>query len=492
MSAYTKDSNGTGLSIAQEVEGTPGTLPATPIWRQMEPNSYGDFGSANKTAPREVIKQDRQRRKGPLIDRDTSAAFASDFAHETFLHVMPGFMCADWRKKDELDVSAVTGTGYTVAAGGAAFVNGSLFFAQDFADAANNGLKLAAGTSTGTEVKTTGLVAAGGDAGRVTRVGVEAGAADAAIVAVGSRFALQTTTLALNALGVIPGEWVFVGGDAAATKFSATGKNGWHRVYSVSATQMVFDRWPDGQAADAGTGKTIRVFLGHVIKNESNPALQKFYTYQLERVLSDANIEYVKGAQGNTLAVNVTAAEKLTTDLNFMGTDTEHVAVLKSGTRPTLPEQVAFNSGADFKRLRVLNDTDGSVALATYMTDLKLSIDNGLSGNKAIGTVGSIDHTAADFKVSGSVEAYFTTIDAIAAIKANKEFSIDWAMVSRVGASNVGWLFDIPYVGMSDARLKVEKDKPIKLPLTQDAYAHPTLNHTLLAMSFAYLPALAS
>ena len=47
--ANKQDSNQTGLRYCQEESLK--TLPASPIWKQFEPNSYGDFGaSTTKTA----------------------------------------------------------------------------------------------------------------------------------------------------------------------------------------------------------------------------------------------------------------------------------------------------------------------------------------------------------------------------------------------------------------------------------------------------------
>jgi hypothetical protein len=51
-----------------------------------------------------------------------------------------------------------------------------------------------------------------------------------------------------------------------------------------------------------------------------------------------------------------------------------------------------------------------------------------------------------------------------------------------------GWLWDMPLLMLGDGRLKVEKDKPVTIPLTMDGAAHTVLNHTLLAIRFPFLP----
>ena len=79
--------------------------------------------------------------------------------------------------------------------------------------------------------------------------------------------------------------------------------------------------------ADAGAGKTIQIFYGDVLKNESDPALIKRRTYHLERQLGNDGdgtmSEYIKGSVPNDLMLDVKQADKATVDLNFIATDAE-------------------------------------------------------------------------------------------------------------------------------------------------------------------------
>ena len=275
-------------------------------------------------------------------------------------------------------------------------------------------------------------------------------------------------------------------GDAAGEKFATAANNGFYRIETIAAKSIVFDRSPNSPVTDTGTGKTIRVFFGHVIKNEQAADIVA-RTYQLERKLTSANYEYLLGAMPNVLALDIKTADKITIDLSFVAMDGDTETAAKSGGRPDLPSgNFAFNSSSDFTRLRLLDDTAGG-SLATYLQDLKLTIDNGVTPAKAIGTIGSIDLTPGDFMVNGTVEAYFSTLTAVDAVRANDDVSLDFALVAK----NLGWLFDVPLITLGDARLKVEKDKPIILPLSLDAAAHETLDHTLLVVYYTYLPSAA-
>lgn len=482
----TVDSNKTGLRYAEETFGSIGVLPGSPVWNPLEPNSYAEFGAQITTLARNPLTAGRQRKKGLVVDLDAAAGFQSDFTQKSLADLMQGFMFADWRKKTNLVPTAVSSTLYTVPSGGTGFPAGSLLFAEGFAVPGNNGLKLVS-ASAGTTVSAPGLATETPPADvRITRVGVQGASGDITVTVSGGVATLGATTLNFTTLGLIPGEWIYIGGDLAAEQFATAANNGFARVLSVAASAIVLDRQPGTMVTDAGAGKTIRLYFGHAIKNESDPALIKTRSYQLERSLSTGGFDYIIGAVANTLELGVTTAEKITVDLGFIGMDVETRTVgagAKSGTRPGLPIEEAFNSTSDFARLRLYNST-GAADLTTYLTELNLSIDNGVVPNKAISRLGAIGVSAGDFMAAGSVTAYFTDVSVIEAIRANVDVSLDFAITK----SNAGWLFDLPLVSLGDGRLAIEKDKPITIPLSLDGAAHGTFNHTLLVVQFVYLP----
>lgn len=483
-------SNQTGLAITEESSYK--TLPGSPVWTDLQPNSYSDFGGEIKRTVRAPIKADRQRQKGVVTDVDAAGAFEIDFTQKTPYTLLPGFLFANWRTKLNNTVSAVTSTGYTVASGGTSYAQNELIFAEGFNTAANNGLKAVGASSTGTEVKASGLTAeASPPAGsKITKVGVQGASGDLTLTVSGGVATLGSTTLNFTTLGgstLIPGEWIWLGGDQTAEKFATAACNGWYRIKTVAANSIVFDRKPDNAVTDNGSSKTIRLFYGHVLKNESSVANIVNKSYQIERQLATNNYEYIRGCGANQLELNLATADKVTASLSYVAGDRTTATSAASGTHTGVVAEDGFNTTSNVTRLRMLDADNSDADLFTFVTDMKLMVNNNIKGVKAIGELGAFDLTAGEFAVSGSVTAYFTSVSALTALDTNHAVSLDFTMVTK----NQGYLVDLPYLSLGNAKPNVTKDEAVTLPIDMDAAEHPVLHHTMLVGFYAYLPTLA-
>ena len=486
------DSNSVGLRYAEELADTIGTLPGSPVWYPIEPNGFGEFGAQYKQVARETINASRQRRKGSITDLDVTGGFSSDFTSLSLFDIMQGFFFADWRKKTEMSPTAVAAGSYTVASGGTGFLVNSLIWAQGFTNSVNNGLKLVT-ASTGTSVSAAGTVVETPPAGDlITRVGHRGALGDLTLTVNGGKAQLNSTALNFTTLGLIPGEWLWLGGDIAVNQFATAALNGFYRIQTIAANAILFDRAPTTPAADTGATKLIDIYFAHVIKNESSPALIKQRSYHLERYFGTAGpgYEYAKGCVANTLEIEIKQADKIELQFGFIGTAIEDAPSAKTGTRPSLPKEEVFNASSDFSRLRMLNELT-QATLFTYLTDLKLTIDNNVEVAKSIAILGGFDVNVGDFSVAGSAKAYFATTDAANAIRNNSDVSLDFALV-KGNPQAVGYVFDIPLVTLGDGRRSVERNKPIMMDLSANGVAHPTLDHTLMVNFFTYLPQLAT
>jgi hypothetical protein len=313
-------------------------------------------------------------------------------------------------------------------------------------------------------------------------------------------------------MGLIPGEWIWIGGDLAAQRFTnvnADGdevNNGWARIHTVATGALTFDKTRFVMTTEASTTETVRLYYGRVLKNEADPTLQVRRTYQLERQLGapDADLpaeiqaEYLEGWVPNELTFNFATADKVTVDLSGNATNVSTVdgpTALKAGSRPALVSGDAFNTSNDVARLKlsVLDRTAGSSpsALFAFLTEFSVNINNNISPNKAISVLGAFDMTAGQFNVEGSMEAYFADVTAVASIRNNDDVTLDFAMVKGATGFKAGILVDVPLITLGDGRLDVAQDEPITLPLDIPAGADRVFDHTALMMFFDHLPDLA-
>lgn len=507
--ASTESGTNTSWSTNTLLGGT-AAVGTAPTWYVLEPNGYNDFGSQLTLVSRNPINPSRQRKKGVITDLDASGGFGQDFTQNNFTRLLQGVCFADMREKPTnipmngaaIAISGVAGATYTLASGtvGSSFAAGDLVFASGFNQAGNNGLKRVASSTATTVVSDSALTAepAPPALARLQKVGVQgvAGAFDIDVSGSYPRLVRSSGTFDFTTIGLVQGEWAFIGGDVLAERFNAANNNGFVRIRQIAATYLEFDKTDSTMTAEVGTGKTIRLFYGNVIRNEKDPTLIKRRTYQLERTLGqDTNgtmSEYLVGAVANEFALQINQADKVVADLNFIALDNEQrtgLQGLKDGSRPDLVETDAYNTSSDFSRIKLHEITAGNTnpsPLFAFMTELSLTVNNNASPNKAVGYLGGIDISVGTFQVSGNINAYFSSIEAVQAVRNNADVALDFALVK----ANAGFVFDVPLIALGDGRLNVEQDQPITLPLTTDA-AEGEFGYTLHINEFPYLPNLA-
>lgn len=499
------DSNETGLAIAKEVIGQPGVLPGGPTWYNMEPNEYDDFGGEPTLLARRPINSSRQRKKGSIVDLAASGGFNQDFTNDNSQMLVSGFMYANFREKAKAEPTGVTATGYTVASL-TPWVAGMIIIASGFTNAANNGRKIVTAATSG-EVQVAGLtVEAVPPAGASIRVvGYEGSAGDIDVDTSGDLPALTSTTTDFVALGIIPGEMIFVGGDSALQRFTNAANNGIKRVRSVSANRLVLDKSDLAMINEASTSETVQLYLGRVVKNELANLIVR-QSFQLERQMgapettqpSQIQAEYVLGAFPNELEMVIESADKINCNFSFVAiTNDQRVSTvgLKPGTRAVTPESDAYNTSTDFSRIKlalVSNTNEAPAPLFAFITELTLNINNNVSLNKAVGYLGGFDATIGLFEVSAEINAYFTQIESVQAVRQNRDVTLDYF----VAKENRGFAVDLPLVALGGGLSEVELDEPIMIPLESDAATavkiDPNFDHTLLWVFFDYLPDLAT
>lgn len=506
------DSNTVGLAFADEA--CPGILPGeagfagTALWQELDPNSFTDFGGQTTAVARNPINQSRQNQKGLVTDLDASGGFTSDFTLANSVKLLQNFFFAAQRAKPttaSLNAPSIIITdidpvdGYAIeGADELGFLPGHLVFAKDFADPRNNGVKTVSDVSA-TDLGTVEAVFADGTPNAwasVKAVGFQFADGIASFIApVGALPSLVISAGSFLDMGLIPGEWIFIGGDLAANQL--TNARGFARIKTITATALTFDKVNFAALADTGVGKSLRIFFGDIIKNESDPELIRQRTVQFRRTLGKDAVgvqsEYLTGATANQLTLTLPSANKLTADMTFVAmenplrTGTEGV---KPGLQVGLAKEDAFNSSSDFARIKVarLNPSNGNPEpLVSYFTDGTLTINNNVTALKALGTLGAFALNAGNFVVGGSLNGYFSSVEAVRAVRNNDTCTLDIIMVKQ----NRGVIWDIPALALGGGRVQVEQDQPVKIPLENMAF-ESEFGHTLLFQSFDYLPTIAN
>jgi hypothetical protein len=135
-------------------------------------------------------------------------------------------------------------------------------------------------------------------------------------------------------------------------------------------------------------------------------------------------------------------------------------------------------------RLTLESDTNSDATpLFGYASDATINLNNNITANKAVGTIGAFDVSAGNFEANASLTAYFTTVAASDAVIKGSEAGF----YAVAAVENQGMVFDLPSLTLGGGELKVELNKPITVPLTSVG-AQSKFGHTMLFQHFPYLP----
>ena len=508
------NSNVVETSVAEE--DTIGVV-AAPVWYALQPNTESDFGGDVTKTPRSFLTPDRQRRKGQTTDLDASGSMNHDVVQNGLQRLMQGFMFADYRYKPETggmgDVGVITSVGagndYTRLAG--SFITdgyevGDIVFGQNFTNSANNGMQTVLTVNALTLVVNETLVAEAAPpaAAQLTMCGFQFAAGDLDVDAAGDLPVLTTVAKDCTEFNLVPGEFIYVGGDLAANNFAAAANAGFARVRSVTANAITLDKTEATFTTEVDATQVMHLFFGRVLKNETGTNIVR-RTYNIERTLgapdsalpAQIQSEYLVGAVPNEVTWNVPTSDLAKFDMSFVALDHEQrtgAVGVKAGTRVAAVEEEAYNTSSNVPRIKIatVSSTDAApTPLFAYAEEFNVVVNNGVTPDKAIGTLGGFDATHGDFMVSGSATLFFADVAGVAAVRNNSDVTLEMHLVR----SNQGMTLDLPLLSLGDGRLNVEKDQSIKLPITHDAATGASidsgLNHTMLLVMWDYLPTIA-
>lgn len=476
------------------VETTLGTQP-TSGWKVLEPTTIGKYGPSLKSISREPISRSRQRRKGSIVDLDSSVEFELDTTYDHVKLLVEGLLFASAKSTTTLTITAVTSTGYTVAAGGD-IADDILFFVRGLTTPANNGLKVSAGTSTATEVKATGTVAEAAPTGaRLEICGVKGATADLTITAGGnlaSTILNFTTHAAFTNLTV--GQFIFIGNGVAATNsFAVAANNGLARVTKIAAALLTLDKKSAAFSTDAGTGKSVYILLGSYIRNvsaDSADYIERSLHFELvyENLGASAGddmYEYSKGNFTNEITFDFSLTSKSTMKCSFIGTDTTApTAVRATGAASAIPvvATAMFNTSVDLLRLRVTDHDEGG--FTTYFKSASISIKNNVSPEKVLGLLGARFMNAGLLDVMADCKILFTDANVLAAIRANTTCTMELCGRNEDGA----FIIDIQSMCLEGGDREFPVNETVNISFKTMAFADARLGSCVGISTFPYMP----
>jgi hypothetical protein len=505
---------GSMTSLYAAEEASPGVLPAEPIWYEREPNSYSDFGGAYTMSRRSPLTHDRQAREGEVSDNSPTAGFQEDLTPTNAIRPMRGFLFAEARARpttapltgEPVVVTHTTAAQFHAAAGLDRFRVGHLLHARGFQEeTTNNTLHrvTAAGALTAT-VAPGGMTAEADspEGAALEAVGFQFGAGELSLTVLADGIVLETTMVGVDftTMGFVPGEWHFIGGDDAATQFDGADDDNapfYAQLDAVTADTLAYRKTTGSQATTNGAGKTIQIFFGTVVRNEDDCNLIKEITFTHERRYGcgeGAEAEYVSGDYANQVTITVptpAADAKVTLDFGFIGlTSYERTAeegLLSEGdvSIPALNEP-AFKPGLDVYRqkLALLDPlTLNPTALVAYSSTSSLTINNQLSGIKAVETFGNAGVSIGELAVTGSITAFWTGVHQNRQVRLGKRATWDLILTK----ANAAVIFDIASLGLGNGRNAVAANTPVTIPL-DTAAAKGKHGYSLLVTFLRYVP----
>ncbi|TPJ60823.1 phage tail tube protein [Mesorhizobium sp. B2-6-1] len=406
------DSNRLRLTTVRE--SSLGVTPVTPRMRTMRIT-----GEGLKYEPQFVqsaeLRSDRMNADPIKINEQNSGPVNFEFSYPvqdgSLADFMQSMMFNPWVNTPTRDndgtadsvITALTGTTDVVTCTtGPAFAAGQIARFSGFATGANNGVfKCTTGGATAPAFLGAGFVteAAPPAAARIKVVGFQGASGDVTALADG----LGSTALDFTTLGLVPGQWVKIGGIAAGDKFAAAVCNGWARTSgAITATKIPLDNLPVGWTTDDGSGKTIKVWFGDQIKNGVTMTSQT-----IERGFMGQAVPTYIAQRGMVVGQ---ASFNWTTEQVISGSFTMNGLTGEQGTTPldASPDAETTNrimaANVDVGRIA---ESGASVGSPNWIRALTMNVNNNLRMKTAVGNIGSVDIGVGELAIDVTLETYF-------------------------------------------------------------------------------------
>ncbi|WP_316234667.1 phage tail tube protein [Bradyrhizobium sp. SZCCHNR1020] len=483
------------VKISKTREATFAITPANPVFKTLRETS-SSLNANPKTVITQEIRSDRQVTDLILVDMDAGGDVGGEIAFGVADDDFEEALQGTWSNNPAItvvtantEISALSATTATVAAGGASFVAAMLTLLSGFPTAANNKLaRVSSSTATtivypaATFTAETAPIPVGA---AIRTVGFEGASGDLAAVTAGGN-GLQSTALDFTTLpGLAAGRWIKLGdGDNAGHSLATTACNGFCRISSVATNKLSFDIVPAGWAADTGTGVSLRAFMGDVLVNGSNIRTNTIERQYLDH--SPVDYEYFVGQALNVLKVDAKAGAIATYTRTYLGKTASITPTRVSGaTDQAAPTYGILNTSSNVGRIGFNGST---ITGPNFVLAANFDINNNLRAQKAVGNIGAVGIGNGEFTVTGQLQTYFGDASVYNQILNNTKVSFDMR-VGRADGNRESLLFDFPAIKLSSGAPAVPgKNQDVTLQANFQAIMSATLGYTVLVTRFWYLP----
>lgn len=415
-----------------------GTTPASPRMRAMRFTGES-LAFQPQSVTSEDIRDDRMLPDPVLVGRTNQGGINFEMIYpapntllSTFLESAFGnnFVQTPERDNDGTADSVITDIGTTantvVVTTGPGYVVGHLVRHTGFAVAGNNGL-FAVTTGGATSYVSAGASftaeTAPPAAARSKVVGLQGTSGDITATATG----LASTTLNFANIGLVPGQWIKIGGTGAAFQFNAAVLNTYARVTAVAANALTLDNLPPGWTTDAGTGKTIRVFFGDRLRNgtaEIGTSIERSFLGQT----TPTHI-IQRGMVAGSLSLSFPSQQRITGSFAFMGMDGAQGTTANGASYDAAPDLAQFPVLAGSANVGRVAEAGAQIVAPNWARQIDLTINNNLRMINAVDSIAAVDVASGSQEVTLRLNCYFGDASLYAKILAMTPTSLNWRVV---------------------------------------------------------------
>lgn len=474
------NANQVAVGIIEEI--TQGTTPATPAFKGLRITAAPDLAVNPETVVSDEIASDRNISDLALVGIGSGGSLNHEISFEALDLIYEGAMSNPWIDKatrigtgEVTDIT--TATDVNVVAG-EVFQEGDIIIMEGWVDPANNGQFVALIGTTGSVIKLSSLVNESSNANvKIRTVGFQGASGDIDAVAGGIN-GLTATALDFTTLGLVPGEWLKIGGTLTAEKFVDPDDNAYVRISTIAASALNFDIVPADWGAETGAGLTIDLWLGSVL---TNGITKKFYT--IEEQFTDhvpVTYQYMRGMMVDGLTFTLNAKAIVTAEASFLGLSGEITETRFAGsTDEAAPTSDVLNTSSNVGQIL---ENGLAIAGKNFVLDNTIVIANNLREQPAIGVLGAVGIGQGEFSLTGTLNTYFDDKTMVEKVINNTESAYN--LVLRDNAEQA-LLIDLPRIKFASGFPEVSgKNTDTTVNLGFQAIKHPILGYTMLMQRF--------